>query len=98
MEVFWLEGALADLSEIVEYIAERNPAAATNVAAALHRAAARLGIHPRAGRRGRVAGTRELVVPRLPFVIAYRMGPDRIEVVRVIHGRRNWRAAFRQRV
>ncbi|MCE3250797.1 MAG: hypothetical protein K0R41_4622, partial [Geminicoccaceae bacterium] len=28
----------------------------------------------------------------------YRMGPDRIEVVRVIHGRRNWRAAFRQRV
>ena len=44
-----------------------------------------------------VAGTRELVVARLPFVIAYRIRPDRIEVVRVIHGRRNWRAAFRER-
>jgi toxin ParE1/3/4 len=97
MEVLWLEGALADLSEIVDYIAERNPEAAPKVAAALHHAAARLGTHPRVGRRGRVAGTRELVVSRLPFVIAYRMKPDRIEVVRVIHGRRNWRVAFRER-
>jgi toxin ParE1/3/4 len=97
MEVLWLEGALADLNEIVEYVAERNPAAAPKVAAALHHAAARLGTHPRVGRRGRVAGTRELVVPRLPFVIAYRTKPDRIEVVRVIHGRRNWRPAFRER-
>jgi toxin ParE1/3/4 len=97
MEVLWLEGALADLSDIVAYIAERNPTAAPKVAAALHDAAARLGTHPRAGRRGRVAGTRELVVPRLPFVIAYRMKQDRIEVVRVIHGRRNWQAAFRER-
>jgi plasmid stabilization system protein ParE len=97
MEVFWLEGAVADISEIVGYIARANPAAASRVAAALHHAAARLGTHPRAGRRGRVAGTRELVVPRLRFVIAYRMKPDRIEVVRAIHGRRNWRAAFRER-
>jgi len=97
MEVLWLEGALADLSEIVDHIAESNPAAAPKVAAGLHDAAARLGPHPRVGRRGRVAGTRELVVPRLPFVIVYRMRPDRIEVVRVIHGRRNWQAAFRER-
>ena len=45
MEVLWLEGALADLSEIFEYIAERNPAAAPKVAAALHHAAARIGTH-----------------------------------------------------
>ena len=97
MEVLWLEGALADLSGILEYIAERNPAAAPRVAAALRHAATRLGTHPRVGRRGRVAGTRELVVPRLPLIIAYRVRPDRIEVVRVIHGRRDWRAAFRER-
>ncbi|MGH7316728.1 MAG: type II toxin-antitoxin system RelE/ParE family toxin [Candidatus Rokuibacteriota bacterium] len=73
------------------------PSAAAKVAAHLHHAAARLGPHSRIGRRGRVAGTRELVVPRLPFVIAYRVRPDRIEVARVIHGRRDWRAAFRAR-
>jgi addiction module RelE/StbE family toxin len=97
MEVFWLAGALADLSEIMEYIAARNPSAAPKVAAGLHQAAARLGVHPRLGRKGRIAGTRELVVSRLPFVIAYRVRADRIEVLRVIHGRRDWRAAFPER-
>jgi plasmid stabilization system protein ParE len=77
MEVFWLEGALADLADIVGYIAARNPIAAPKVAAALRDAAVRLGTHPRIGRKGRVEGTRELVVPRLPFVITYRVRPDR---------------------
>jgi toxin ParE1/3/4 len=63
----------------------------------LHHAASVLGDHPRMGRKGRVPGTRELVASRLPFVIAYRIRLDRIEVLRVIHGRRNWDTAFRER-
>jgi toxin ParE1/3/4 len=97
MDVFWLEAAVADLNEIVDYIAARHPIAAPKVAAALHAAALRLGDHPRMGRNGRVAGTRELVLSRFPFVIAYRIGPDRVEVVRVIHSHLDWRTAFRER-
>jgi toxin ParE1/3/4 len=97
MEVFWLAGALADVSEIMEYIAARNPAAAPKVAAGLHTAATRFGVHPRLGRRGRIAGTRELIVSRLPFVTAYRIRAHRIEILRVIHGRRDWHAALRER-
>lgn len=97
MEVFWLEEAISDLEEIVEYVAERNPVAAPKVAAALHDAAARLGAHPHIGRQGRVAGTREFVVSRLPYVLAYRITPERVEVVRVIHGRRDWQSAFEER-
>lgn len=97
MEVFWLQEAIDDLEEIVAYIAERNPAAAPKVAAALYDAAVRLGAHPHIGRQGRVAGTRELVVSRLPYVLAYRIKPERVEVVRVIHGRRDWHSAIEQR-
>jgi plasmid stabilization system protein ParE len=46
MEVLWLEGALAGLEEIVDYIAARNPDVAPKVAAALRDAAVRLGAHP----------------------------------------------------
>jgi toxin ParE1/3/4 len=97
MAVVWLEGAVDDLEEIVDYIAARKPAASARVAAALHDAAAHLDSHPRMGRRGRFAGTRELVVARFPFVIVYRVKRDRIEVLRVIHGRRDWHTALRGR-
>ena len=96
MEVVWLEGAVADLTEIFAFIASRDPGAAQRVAATLRRTASRLDVHPNRGRKGRVAGTRELVVPRLPFVIAYRVGAGRVEIVRVVHGRRDWQWAYDQ--
>jgi len=94
MNVVWLAGAVDDLNEIVGFIAARNPGAAAKVAAALHDVAAHLESHPRMGRRGRLRGTRELVVARLPFIIVYRIQHDRVEVLRVIHGRRDWHATF----
>jgi toxin ParE1/3/4 len=97
MDVFWLEAAIADIKEIVAYIEVDNPAAARRVASGLYDSAIRLGSHPRIGRRGRSRGTRELVVPSLPFIIAYRIRADRVEVVRVIHGRRDWRKALKER-
>jgi plasmid stabilization system protein ParE len=77
MEVFWLAGALADLSEIMEYVAARNPTAAPKMAAGLHHAAARLGVHPRLGGREN-CGTRELVVSRFPFChrLPHQSGSD----------------------
>ncbi len=47
---------------------------------------------PRAGRLGRVAGTRELVAR--PFVIAYEITDDLIIVLAVIHGARRWPKRF----
>jgi len=97
MAIVWLEGAVDDLNEIVDYIAARNPTASAKVAAALYDAAAHLDSHPRMGRRGRLSGTRELVVARLPFIIVYRIEYNRVEVLRVIHGRRDWHTALRER-
>ena len=40
------------------------------------------------GRRGRIKGTRELVIGRTPFIVVYRIKPGagRIESMRVLHG------------
>lgn len=97
MEVFWLDDAVTDLREIIEYVTEQNPTAAPQVATSLYEAAQRLGRFPNLGRAGRIGDTRELIVPRLPFVLAYRITPERVEVVRVIHGRRDWQTAFGER-
>ena len=46
--------------------------------------------HPEIGRPGRVVGTRELVVPRTPYVIPYRVRRGRLELIAVFHGRQKW--------
>jgi plasmid stabilization system protein ParE len=47
------------------------------------------------GRRGRVEGTYEKIVPKLPQIIAYAIdeqpgGREIIVILRVIHGARHW--------
>ena len=44
------------------------------------------GTFPRAGHRGHIEGTLEMVVPRVPFVIVYRIATDEeISILRVYH-------------
>ncbi|WP_207779334.1 type II toxin-antitoxin system RelE/ParE family toxin [Zavarzinia aquatilis] len=50
----------------------------------------RLSEHPHLGRAGRVADTRELVIPRTPYVAVYSIGPDAIDILAVFHGARRW--------
>ena len=42
------------------------------------------------GRPGRKPGTRELVFPGLPFLAAYRVREDVIEINRILHGAQKW--------
>jgi addiction module RelE/StbE family toxin len=86
--------ALLDLSEIHDYIAADNPAAAGRAIAEIERAIAQLAAHPRLGRPGRVEDTRELVISRFPYVVAYRDLENEIQVLSVIHSARWWPSAF----
>ncbi|MGB7590400.1 MAG: type II toxin-antitoxin system RelE/ParE family toxin [Terriglobia bacterium] len=49
---------------------------------------------PLAGREGRVQGTRELAVARTPYVIAYRIREDEIQILAVLHGGQRWPTTF----
>ena len=43
--------------------------------------------HPHLGRMGRIAGTRELVIPETPYIVPYRVADDDVqEFFAVIHG------------
>ncbi|MGC1951705.1 MAG: type II toxin-antitoxin system RelE/ParE family toxin [Gammaproteobacteria bacterium] len=41
--------------------------------------------HPYSGRLGRVEGTRELVIPKLPYIVAYAVSGDQLAVRAVLH-------------
>ena len=90
MTIVWSPRAIEHLAHLREYIARDNPNAAKRIASALLEAIERLAQLPNLGRPGRVAGTRELVVPGAPYIIPYRLRGDRLEVVAVFHARQKW--------
>jgi toxin ParE1/3/4 len=88
--IVWAPRAIEHLAHLRSYIARDNPNAANRIASAVLDAVDRLAELPNLGRPGRVAGTRELVVPGTPYVIPYRLRGDRLEVIAVFHGRQKW--------
>jgi toxin ParE1/3/4 len=95
MIVVWSPAAIADLAQLRAYIAEDDPAAAQRVALHIaHNVEALLPANPQIGRPGRVPGTRELVIPKTPFIVPYRIVDGTIEVLRVYHGARRWPDRF----
>ncbi len=96
MIILWSPEAIDDLASLRAYIAEEDPAAARRVVLhVIHSIEQLLAGQPRMGRAGRVPGTRELVVPRTPYVIPYRIRNNRLQVLRVYHGARRWPEKFR---
>jgi toxin ParE1/3/4 len=90
MEVRWSPEAADDLEGIVRYIQHDSPEVARKVAAIIIDAVGDLSTFPKRGRTGRIEGTRELVVGRLPWIAVYRVRDDAVEVVRIYHGAQNW--------
>ena len=90
MKIRWVRLALNDLREIDTFISKDNPLAAKKVLAIIWETAQLLKEHPQIGRPGRVAGTRELVISDTPFIVPYRVISNEIQILRVIHGARNW--------
>ena len=88
LKIVWTNEAVRDLSAARDYVAKDNPIAAAKLASRIVKATAKLIKHPDIGRKGRLRGTRELVIPRTPYFIPYRVREDRIELLRVDHGAR----------
>jgi toxin ParE1/3/4 len=54
----------------------------------------RLEQFPNMGRAGRVAGSRGLVVTGTPFVVAYRLKAESVQILAVLHAARKWPRRF----
>jgi toxin ParE1/3/4 len=94
VKIRWTRLAVEDLNHAYEYIAEENPTAARGVIHRIESAVNTLRAHPEIGRSGRVEGTRELVISGTPFIVAYRIAENRVEILAVIHGARRWPTSF----
>jgi addiction module RelE/StbE family toxin len=95
-DVVWSDSALDDMDSLAASIAVDNRTAALKVLDRIDETVENLS-HAPTGRRGRVSGTYEKPVRGLPYIIAYALqgkprGSERIVVLRVIHGARNWQA------
>ena len=88
MHVEWSPLAVAQLTEIREYIALDRPMAASRIASRIVAAIRLLESHPRIGRPGSVSGTRELVISGTPFLAAYSIADEHVTILAVLHGAR----------
>ena len=90
MRIRWSVQSIRQLASIEAYIARDNPDAAARVAAEIVNAVYRLTQFPMIGRAGRIADSRELVIPGLPYIVAYRILDEVIDISRVLHTSRKW--------
>jgi addiction module RelE/StbE family toxin len=82
------ERALGDIEGIFNWIAKDNPAVAKAVVERVSESLGLLPKFPNMGRVGRDPGTREWVIPRLPYIAVYEVdGPhDQIIITAIFHG------------
>ena len=90
MRIVWSRRAIRHLTNVRDYIAQNSPDGAAEVAARILQSVELLTTHPNLGTQGRIAGTRELVVPGTPYIIPYRVHRNRVELIAVFHGRQRW--------
>jgi addiction module RelE/StbE family toxin len=83
----WTEAAVHDLTQICDYVAERDGAAvARRIALKICDGLDSLAEFPRKGRTGRISGTRELVFAPLPWLAVYSIREDSVVINRILHG------------
>ncbi len=91
MRVDWSAHAVRDLQRISEYVeGDRSLETANRISRTIYDAVQSLRTLPYRGRPGRVEGTRELLVVRLPYVIVYRVSEARVLILNIVHGAQKW--------
>jgi toxin ParE1/3/4 len=94
MDIVWRRQAQRDLEHAFDFVLQNNPGAARHLCDRIERRIGHLRDHPYMGRPGRVPGTRELVVAGTPYIVAYRVTANRVDVLAIMHAARRWPQTF----
>ena len=89
LSLIWRASARAELRSIISHVSERNGPAANRLLAAIETCTERLAAFPYMYRQGRISGTREAVV-HPNYIVVYKVGADMVEIVSIIHSRRQY--------
>lgn len=87
MKVFWTENAIGHLANIYEYIGLNSQTYASRMVDRITRRSQQIANHPLSGRKVPeydAEDIRELI--EKPYRLIYRIKPDQIDVLAVIHG------------
>jgi addiction module RelE/StbE family toxin len=87
--VVWTPEAEQDRVGIWDYIASDNPGAAVRMDELFSNAAAKLAAYPKAGKTGKISGTRELI-PHESYRLVYEIDGDMVWVLALVHTARQW--------
>lgn len=89
MRVIWTPEAEQDRDDVCDYIAADNPQAAAHMDQLFSDAAAKLADHPKLGRAGKIAGTRELF-PHENYRLVYEIDGETVWLLALVHTARQW--------
>jgi toxin ParE1/3/4 len=91
MRVDWSARAVSDLQSISNYIEDATSLQSANrITRSIYKAAQSLRSLPGRGRLGRTDGTRELLVPNLPYRIVYHFSRQRVLILNIVHAKQQW--------
>ena len=86
MRVRWTSAA----ADIANFLFEKTPENAARLIREIYGAASTLKSFPNRGGAGKKEGTREWVMPSLPYIIIYQVRGDTVHIVRILHSSQDW--------
>lgn len=96
MRIRYTKLALAHFQELKRTSTEQFGASVARATVAkVHQSIEDLTRFPERGRAGRIAGTRELIITGTPFIVAYHLDHDEVQVLAILHGARAWPSFLR---
>ncbi len=88
--VVWLTTARLEKDALLAYMAERNVLATLGLNDQIDRQVNQLATFPFLGKKGRMPSTFELRISRTPYIAAYRLHGQTVQILHIFHERRNW--------
>lgn len=85
MHVTWADSAQRDLDAALAYLQQESPRGARRVSERIFQAVGLLERFPEIAPASRHRGLRQMVVPRTPYLVIYRIEGDRVEVRAIVH-------------
>lgn len=87
MRIEWSIFARADRDAIFDYIEKDSPQGAITVD---DRIRAQVESREQFPKSGRIEDTRELIIQRTPYIVAYRIAARTVRILRILHAARRW--------
>ena len=88
MRIRWTVPAADDLENIKSYLLRNHPHFAESTM--LYQRIRALKALPHRGRHGHLAGTRELALTPLPYVVVYAVDGKAIQILHIYHRAQDW--------